>query len=268
VFERGYFQRAFGGKGIVMARTNQLISRWTDAEIIPLRRYLPLEGMPRIGPTIVIPRNLCGTIERDGRCYVDLRGFPLAKVAYVIDSGIDFSFAKSPKTEYGVDAEIRLTLSELSDRLFDDAKTFQHVDGTYKRCSFLRARMREAGVGARFEACLFDEANLRGAKCDGSSFVDCSFRNADLLKSGLGRVTFERCDFRGARLGGGAILGTRFLGCNLEGVDLGDSFRDEATLFDLECNLEGVRYADVRKLFGQAMKVGPAPVKRAAPTAV
>jgi hypothetical protein len=83
-----------------------------------------------------------------------------------------------------------------------------------------------------------------------------------LLKAELGGVTFDQCDFREARFGRGAILGTKFLGCNLSNVDLADAFRDEETLFDDACILDGLKYAMTVKLFGELMDVGPAPAKR------
>jgi uncharacterized protein YjbI with pentapeptide repeats len=150
----------------------------------------------------------------------------------------------------------------LAESLFDDAQTIKSLRGAYTNCSFRRARMLEAYLTARFDGCTFEGANLRAARFAHSSFQDCCFRDVDLLKAASGGVTFERCDFRGARFGGGDILGTKFLGCDLSGVDLADAFRDEQTLFDPGCSLDGLRYVMTKRMFDESFDVGPAPTKR------
>lgn len=241
-----------------------LRARWDDDRVARLRALLPMDPYPPTWPKVVfaLPRGKFETIAHGSREYLDLRGFPLSIVFNLHDAGIDFSGAKSPKNDCDVDTGIRLDAVMLSDCLFDDVQTLQSVYGSYRNCSFRRARMREANVTAAFEGCVFDETNLRAARFYGSTFKNCSFRGADLLHGQMGGLTFERCDFREARFGRGAILGTKFLGCNLAGVDLADAMRDEETLFDSNCNLDGLRYAISFKFFGETMDVGPAPVKR------
>jgi uncharacterized protein YjbI with pentapeptide repeats len=202
------------------------------------------------------------TVTRDGRTYVDLRGFPLAILVNLHDSGIDFAGAKSPQNEHGLEIGIRTDDVVLTDCLFDEAQTIESVHGSFTACTFRRARMREAYLTASFDTCVFDGANLRSARFWHSTIRQCSFRSVDLLKAEMGGVTFERCDFRGARFGSGSIRGTKFLGCDLTGVDLADAFRDEETLFDDACIMDGLRYAMKTKVFGDVMDVGPAPAKR------
>jgi uncharacterized protein YjbI with pentapeptide repeats len=225
---------------------------------------LPIDEYPGDWPNAPfrLSRDRFAAIKHANGDYLDLRGFPLAVLFNLHDARIDFSGAKSPKNEHGVDVGIRTDEIDLSDCLFDNAQTIASLRGTFADCSFARARMREAYLTAPFVNCIFDGVNLRSARCYHSTFKNCSFRGADLLKAELGGVTFDHCDLCEARFGRGAILGTKFLGCNLSGVDLMDAFRDEETLFDNDCNIDGLKYAMTVKLFGEEMDVGPAPTKR------
>jgi uncharacterized protein YjbI with pentapeptide repeats len=246
-----------------MARIEaSLRSRWTEKRIESLRKSFPLYGIPANHPLPwALDRTGFDSIVRDGKAFVDLRGFPLAAAVRLHDSSIDFSHAKSPKNARGMPAEIRLVHCELDDCLFEHAQNFEFI-GSCKltRCSFRGAHMRKAMLASpenSFEECVFDEADLQAAQTWHSVFRRCSFRGANLKKSELGTTVFEQCDFRGCLFGGGAILATKFIGCNFAGVDLADSMRDEDTLFDAACDLTEMKYRTKTRIFGKEMEIGP-----------
>ena len=241
--------------------TKQLRLRWTDEKIERMRTILPESGFPKVqGSSLSIPRDLVGTIEHDGRQYVDLRGFPLGTVAFIHDQDLDFSFAKSPEeAHYG----IFLWECDLTGCMFESAQNVGKIIGTLTKCSFTAARMEKVFIKAKIDDCNFEDAKLRNGRCYDSVFRRCTFRNANLVKAEFGRVTFENCDFRGAKFGIGAILECRFVGCNLSDVDLADTMRDEETFYDLGCQLDGLRCVSSRRIYGFDTDMGPPPQKRA-----
>jgi uncharacterized protein YjbI with pentapeptide repeats len=242
----------------------QFRNRWTPDRVEPLRRVLSIDASEWPKEPVSLEGLGIPILRRTDREYLDLRGFPLALVRRLHQSNVDFSYAKSPQNEYGAIEEMDIRGCELTDCNFDFVQTIHHMQGLYTRCSFTDARMREAYLCATFDSCSFDGATLTGAKFYGATFIKCSFRRTNLKKAAMGLVTFDHCVFTDALFGGGSIMGTRFLGCNLAHVDIADAFRDEDTLFDLNCDLSGIRFKETRRIFGDEFEVGPPPVIRKA----
>lgn len=259
----------------------QLRDRWTNKEVEPLRRYLPISGPPRVQdnghPFLALPRDGIATIEHDGRSFLDLRGFPLGSVAFLHDRDVDFSFATAHRDSPN---GINVYESKLFHYRFDHVHGIFRLQSDCTNCSFVGAGIERGSIRGNFEDCCFDDAKLNGTSAHESHFLRCSFRNADLRTASFGNSTFEHCDLRGAHFGSnsilailrgmhfgsGSILATRFLSCNLTDVDLADAMRDEATFFDLGCTMDGLRFAmTTRVFFLIKTDVGPAPVKRENP---
>jgi uncharacterized protein YjbI with pentapeptide repeats len=167
-------------------------------------------------------------------------------------SGLDFTGARGDARLWDVAAV---------DCRFDRVRTIRDVGGTFDRCTFRGARLAaRCHRVVRFTDCDFTGADLAGTHAGGAIFTGCCFRDAKLARAHLcPGATFERCDFRGARFGRGGILATRFLACDFSGVDFGDTLRDEATVFDDACVLDGAIFARVYVTHGQEMDAGPIP---------
>ena len=69
---------------------------------------------------------------------------------------------------------------------------------------------------------IFDDADLTGARLDGTIFPGASFRGACLRGASLVHCSFRGCDLTGADLRGGTLTDTVFEGAKLTGVLLDD----------------------------------------------
>lgn len=129
----------------------------------------------------------------DGR--IDLRGFPLHQFVSFRAANLDFSLARSPKNEFGVDRLIFLYSCILTNCLFNKAAVFQHCGGTLKQCDFSAARFNNCGLAGQFTECVFDSANMSRSIISSSTFENCSFRGVNFRGAGISGSTFTRCTF-------------------------------------------------------------------------
>ena len=111
--------------------------------------------------------------------------------------------------------------------------TVMKVDGT---STFLtvaehcKRKWKEAArcdlSGMTFDGVSFREAILTGAKLDGSSFVGCDVRDADLTD-----ISAQNCDFPATQFCGAHVVRTKFNGSNLRKAQF---FKSDAVLRSTE----------------------------------
>jgi uncharacterized protein YjbI with pentapeptide repeats len=183
---------------------HHLRRRWTTDDVEGLR--LRLLDQSRL---VTRPHQLKARWPETNEGLLDLRGLTPGTdgldIRYVTLERVDLSFARGAFTVFE---------SELFECRFDSvALTRQpRFDRRFERCSFRKAKLPGLSLGSRvidcdftraqarrlrslpntvFERCAFDAADLTGAEFADTSFVDCTFDNAQLSAS----TTFRRCAF-------------------------------------------------------------------------
>ncbi len=158
---------------------------WTTEEMTVVREALARGQVP---PS---PRG------KTGEGLVDFRGFPLEKVGLgAALTRVDFSKARAPRNDFGVEQSIQLQQVVAEGCLFDGAGKFLRLSGRFTRCSFRKVTTKSAGIQGRFEDCDFSGSNFKGAHLDGE-FLRCRFDGANLHVASWAGV-FRECSFSGS----------------------------------------------------------------------
>ncbi len=147
---------------------------------------------------------------------------------------VNYSLAngKASDSPYGA-VDGRVDYRGIPLRVFIKGKTIESCDftsavrefagqfgmSTLIDCIFCGATM-DSNLGTRFERCNFDTAKMNGVVLRGS-FVDCSFRKANLASALGDSVTFERCTFDGANLRKAQLTASRFIDCSFADARFG-----------------------------------------------
>jgi len=132
----------------------------------------------------------------DGR--VNFRGFPLNVAAAVVIESADFTGARSPKNEYGADLLIMLAGVKCTDVIFDRARVFHSIDGTFDHCSFKKIGTAGCGLTGTFRDCDFSGTSFRKAHLIGN-FIRCRFHDCNLRLASWGS-SFSECEFAGSTI--------------------------------------------------------------------
>jgi Pentapeptide repeats (9 copies) len=188
--------------------------------------------------------------------YTDLRGFPLHKMSDVIAGQLDFSYAKSPDNEHGMDSLAFLVECHLQHCRFCGAGKFHGIHGEFVDCDFSRIQARGVAMTGRFVDCSFSRADLTSAAAPNTFFRRCRFHSTKLTRVHFGGCVFEECDFRETKWSFGSVCGANFRACDLTNVDFEDAVRDEATLFDHKCKTDGMRFDDEVTVYGVRVYTG------------
>jgi uncharacterized protein YjbI with pentapeptide repeats len=165
-----------------MARSDELRERWESRAVGVINQALA-KGVVIDSPYGVI----------DGR--MDLRGITLHEfIKGRTIKSCDFTAAE--RASFG-----QFGMSTLIDCIF-------------------RSATIDSNLGSRFERCVFDDAKMKGVVLRGS-FVDCTFRGADLTSALGSGVSFERCVFDGATLKKAQLTASRSIDCSFMGARFG-----------------------------------------------
>jgi uncharacterized protein YjbI with pentapeptide repeats len=178
--------------------------RWTDNDVAGIQQQLLDQSRVVKGPHRLHPR---WSVTDDG--LVDLRGITVGgyglRIKYVTLKRLDLSFARGKISSFQ---------SELFDCRFDAIRLTGQpsFNRRFERCSFRDAKLHRLSLGPRvvdcdftgvtahnlrsepntvFERCTFDGADLWGANFSHTSFVDCTFDNAQFSASAV----FGQCSF-------------------------------------------------------------------------
>ena len=141
-----------------------------------------------------------GTSPRDSLStgYADFRHFPLTRAVFISIRKADFSHARSPKNQHGVDQGISLSSITCTDVIFDRARVFHTLDGQFTDCSFKGVGTERCGVTGTFTDCDFTGTSFRNAHFK-ANFVRCRFIDCNLHLASW-PSSFEDCEFSGARI--------------------------------------------------------------------
>ncbi len=171
-----------------------MADEWTAQEIDPVQSAIELKRGQMRKP-IPMPASPRGT-QPDGRA--NYRGFPLTAVARVQISDADFTAARAPKNQFGVEQTIQFQDVVADRSLFDRAGKFSRLTGQFAACSFRKMTTKSCSVGGTYTDCDFTAANFKGAHLDGR-FIRCRFNGCNLnVASWAGG--FQECEFTGASI--------------------------------------------------------------------
>jgi uncharacterized protein YjbI with pentapeptide repeats len=183
------------------SKPGDLKGRWTKT---PVREAAALFAGRPLG--LDLSSTLVGTVEVDGRAYLDLRGFPFQEpfLEVALDR-VDLSgcvFGGSAGFARVTAADCRLVGARLEGA----------VSGTFTGCRFDGCTFdRPLGIpGTRFIRCSFDGARFRGGDLNGSTFEDCSLRDCKMSRTEFRDCQFAGCDFTGVDLRQGSLAGAVF----------------------------------------------------------
>lgn len=167
---------------------------WTDEHISEVNSTLIPRGRQRQRP-VQLPPSPHGTLP-DGAA--DFRQFPLTCASGVVISHANFTKARSPVNEYGVDQAIMLTWVKCDHVHFDRARVFHRIDGRFENCSFQRVGTEQCGLVGTFIDCDFSRTSFRNAHLV-ANFVRCRFHWCNMKVASWGS-SFEDCEFTGATM--------------------------------------------------------------------
>jgi uncharacterized protein YjbI with pentapeptide repeats len=202
---------------LLRARWSGDVLRALNAELIhstPKRPVLPMEELA----------SRFEAHDVGGVRYLDLRGLELYELRNVRWDRVDLSAVRMVK---GVMApglvgtgSIGNIASELTSCLLVEIDAADaNLEGRYRDCDFLRARLRRMSFAprSRLLRCSLAQADLTRSRIGAEvTFTACSFAGASFVGADLGRAVFEDCDFSGARFDDAAIMGTRFVRCLMD----------------------------------------------------
>lgn len=99
------------------------------------------------------------------------------------------------------------------------------VGSSVGNCEFQGSDLRRTiWEDARVSRCNFDDVDLSDASLDGTTFIDCTFRHAELASSRdeptatARRARFVRCDLRNTNWKDRPVIGTSFDACRFHGA--------------------------------------------------
>lgn len=145
-----------------------------------------------------------GTVDVDGRTFLDLRGFPFTILFKAVGlDRIDFSGC-------GPSDQPTFTEVNLTDCRFVGARLDGSIDGTFTDCRFDQTTFTDV-IGwpeTRFVRCTFEEPSFRKGIFRGSVFEDCSFRDCRMPRTEFCNCRFAGCDFAGAKFQEGTLGGS------------------------------------------------------------
>ncbi|HRK17448.1 MAG TPA: pentapeptide repeat-containing protein [Hyphomicrobiaceae bacterium] len=169
-----------------------MAAAWTTEEITAIQAAIFLKrGAGR--KAIPMPASPRGTLPTG---LADFRGFPLTEVACVSISDADFTRARAPKNQFGVEQSIQLQ-DVIGDRsVFDRAGKFLRLMGQFTTCSFRKITTKSCSVNGTFTDCDFSGANFKLAHFN-ARFIRCRFHDCNLHLASW-PSTFEDCEFKGA----------------------------------------------------------------------
>jgi hypothetical protein len=171
-----------------------MATNWTHEEIAAVNSTLIRKGRERRRP-VALPPSPHGVTESGA---ADYRGFPLTRACGVIVSNADFSKARSPDNEYGVDQAITLTWVTGDGVNFDGARVFHMINGRFANCSFRRIGSDRCGFVGTFTDCDFTGTSFRNAHLV-ANFLRCRFHDCKMKVASWGS-SFEDCEFAGASI--------------------------------------------------------------------
>ncbi len=167
---------------------------WTADEIVAVNSTLIPKSRHRQKPVELQP-SPHGTTQKGA---ADYREFPLKRASGVIISNADFSKARSPSNEYGVDQSIMLTWVSCDSVVFDRARVFHQIGGKFDNCSFRRIGTDQCGLVGTFKDCDFSGTSFRNAHLC-ANFIRCKFHKCNLKVASWGS-SFEDCEFAGSAI--------------------------------------------------------------------
>jgi uncharacterized protein YjbI with pentapeptide repeats len=169
-----------------------MAGNWTAGEADPVQAaiFLKRGAMRKAIPMPASPR---GTLPSG---LADFRGFPLIEVVRVSIADADFTGARAPKNQFGVEQSIELQDVTAEASVFDRAGKFHRLVGQFRNCSFRKVTTRDCGVNGTFTDCDFSGANFKGAHFN-ARFIRCRFHDCNLHLASW-PSSFEDCEFSGA----------------------------------------------------------------------
>lgn len=166
---------------------------WTNEQIDSVNAVLIPKG--RHQRQVELPPSPHGTLPNG---LADFRRFPLTRAAGIIIADADFSQARSPLNEYGVDESIHLTWMKCDRVTFDQARSFHCLNGRFESCSFRRIGTDHCSFTGRYFDCDFSGTSFRTAHLS-ANFVRCKFHDCRMKLASWGS-SFEDCEFAGATI--------------------------------------------------------------------
>lgn len=122
-----------------------MATEWTTTDMASVQAIL----MPKNGrrDRVRLPESPRGSLSSG---LTDFRGFPLHVVNSVEINDADFSRARSPNNEHGVEQAISLISVKCSRVVFDHARVFHLISGEFAGCSFKKIGTSRCGIAGTF----------------------------------------------------------------------------------------------------------------------
>lgn len=118
---------------------------------------------------------------------------------------------------------------EVEDCRFDFFELGSNWRRLFRRCSFVKAKLKRAHLGGIFEDCDFSKADLSQSVAGvPDRFVRCNFQGCSFKRASWTRVVLEHCDFSQATFGKGTFHGATFTGGAPSREQFGDTIVDRA----------------------------------------
>ena len=162
----------------------------TDVGQVEAAIFLKRGAMRKAIPMPASPR---GTLPSG---LADFRGFPLTEVASVSIAGADFTQARAPKNQFGVEQSIQFQDVTAERSIFDRAGKFHRLIGQFSACSFRKITTKSCIATGTFTDCDFSGANFKGAHFN-ARFIRCWFHECNLHLASW-QSSFQDCEFKGA----------------------------------------------------------------------
>lgn len=171
-----------------------MTTQWTEPEIAPIREVLiPKRGLARL--PVPLPASPRGELPAG---LADFRGFPLTEAAMVAIADADFTAARAPRNQSGVEQSIQFRNVAAERSVFDRAGKFSRIDGQFTGCSFQKITTRSCSIAGVFTDCDFSGSNFKAAHFN-ARFIRCRFQNCNLHLASW-PSSFQDCEFTGAAI--------------------------------------------------------------------
>jgi hypothetical protein len=169
-----------------------MVDAWAASEAASVEAALLLKrGATR--QAMAMPASPRGTLPNG---LADFRGFPLTEATSVSIADADFTAARAPKNQFGVEQAIQFQDVVADRSVFDRAGKFHRLNGRFANCSFRKITTKSCSVSGAFTDCDFSGSNFKGAHFN-ARFIRCRFHDCNLHLASW-PSTFEDCEFKGA----------------------------------------------------------------------